>query len=125
MNLDEFRNLFKKEGFANRQIKVGAVLKYMATETNPPKIKRRIVVAFSNDKMIVASLFINSEINPNLFSTEELKKLHLPFEKENHEYLDHDSFVDCSQFIEILYQDLADIITENPMAVIGELSNSD
>ncbi len=113
MNFDEFRNLFKNTGFAEREIKIGAVLKYWATETNPPKQKIRIVVGFSNDKVLVATLFINTEINPNVFPTEELRKLHLVFEKSRCEYLDHDSFVDCSQ------------LHENPTVVSGEVANTD
>jgi hypothetical protein len=125
MNFDEFRNLFKNTGFAEREIKIGVVLKYWATETNPPKPKIRIVVGFSNDKVLVATLFINTEINPNIFPTEELRKLHLAFEKTRCEYLDHDSFVDCSQLHEVSYDNLVAILNENPTVVSGEVANAD
>ena len=125
MNFDEFRNLFKNTGFAEREIKIGAVLKYWATETNPPKQKIRIIVGFSNDKVLVATLFINTEINPNVFPTEELRKLHLVFEKTRCEYLDHDSFVDCSQLHEVSYGNLVTILNENPTVVSGEVANTD
>lgn len=125
MNFDEFRNLFKNTGFADREIKIGVVLKYWAPETNPPKQKIRIVVGFSSDKVLVATVFINTDINPNKFPTEELQKLHLTLEKTNYDYLDYDSFVDCSQLHEVSYESLAAILTENPTIVSGEVAEFD
>ncbi len=78
MNLDEFRKLFQNQGFTEREIKIGTVLRYIARDVVPePKQKIRLIVGFSDDKLLVATLFVNTEINPNLFPNQELRDLHL------------------------------------------------
>jgi hypothetical protein len=122
MNLDEFRNLYKNEGFAERQIKIGTVIRYLANETSPPKWKLRVIIGFTNDNLILATLFINTEVNPNKFPTDELKDLHLLLEQSDYQFLEYDSFLDCSQFFEVSYQEMATLIIDNPTFVIGEIS---
>ncbi len=126
MNFDEFRKLFQNQGFAEREIKIGAVLRYIATDVVPePKLKMRLIVGFSNDKLLVATIFINTEINPNKFPSQELRDLHLVVTQNQYKFLDYDSFLDCSQFKEVPYEYLANLLTDNPACVIGEIQHSD
>jgi hypothetical protein len=86
-----------KKKLAAENFKEGGVFKCYYPPAD--KEKRFIIAGFRYDKKQFASVFINTEINPNLFRTEKLKSLHLPFELANRLYLEWDSFVDCSQLI--------------------------
>lgn len=69
---DSFPENFRKE-FARRDLKIGSVIRVYVQDTIPPKEKRFILVGQSYDKLIFATIFINSEINPNVFLTQILK----------------------------------------------------
>jgi hypothetical protein len=83
-----------KDQFANDNFKIGAVLKYHVDSTNPPKYKRLIIIGFDNQKVFLASVFINSEINPNIFKSPQARNQHLELDANNRDYLDKTSFVD-------------------------------
>lgn len=114
-----------KDQFADDNFKISAVLKYHVGSTNPPKYKRLIIIGFDAQKVFLASVFINSEINLNIFRTQKAKNQHLELDVNNRNYLDKTSFADCSQ---IKVEDVAtirDLIVNNPSVHIGELSSSD
>ena len=90
---DSFPDGFKKD-FAQRNLKIGSVIRLYLGDTNPPKQKRFILVGQSYDKLLFAAIFINSEINPNIFPTQELKDLNLKLLASERDYLDHDSYAD-------------------------------
>lgn len=89
-----------RDDFAERNIQVGSVIRVFVRDTTPPKIKRFIVIGFSNDKVLLGTVFINSEINQNVFNTEYLKGLNIPLDAQIYDFIDHDSFVDCSNIRE-------------------------
>lgn len=114
-----------KEQLANENFQVGSVLKYYVDFTTPPKVKRLIIVGFDTEKVIFASVLINSEINPNVFQSKDLQDLHIGLDSTGRDYLSHSSFVDCSNLIE---QDVASIkkrLSEFPDMHIGSLSEQD
>ncbi len=114
-----------KKQFAEENLKIGAVLKYHVTFTIPPKTKRIIIVGIDNQRVALASVLINTEINPNRFPTTELKNLHLELKSEDRIYLDHTSFVDCSQIFEQDIADLKKMLIEDSSVHLGELSEED
>ncbi|MEY4203785.1 MAG: hypothetical protein RL013_1488 [Bacteroidota bacterium] len=114
-----------KEQLANENFQVGSVLKYYVDFTTPPKVKRLIIIGFDTEKVIFASVLINSEINPNVFQSKDLQDLHISLNSTGRDYLSHSSFVDCSNLIE---QDIASIkkrLSEFPDMHIGSLSEED
>lgn len=115
----------QREEFAKRNLKIGAVIKVFVSETTPPKEKRLVLVGISYDQIYYASIFINSEVNPNIFPTESLKNLHIKLKSENRAYLDHDSFADCSQLVKRKADWLLEIISNDPSKIIGQLSEED
>ena len=121
---DSFPEDYKK-GFAQRNLKIGSVIRLYVGDTNPPKQKRFILVGQSYDKLLFASIFINSEINPNVFPTQELKDLNLQLIASERDYLDHDSYADCSNMQKRSAEWLLKIIGEDPSRVIGEVSDAD
>ena len=91
----------------------------------PPKVKRLVVLAISGDNACVGYLFLNSRINPNVFPTAGLRSLHLPFEAASRDYLDHDSYLDCSDIKDMDLDELKKIISRDPNQHIGELNDTD
>jgi hypothetical protein len=124
-NLSDFFPDELKEQFANSHFNVGAVLRYHVDFTTPPKIKRFVIVGFDQQKIALASVLINSEINPNIFPTPELKALHLELEATNRDYLEHTSYVDCSQIIEQEVMTLKELLADDPSIHLGELDSKD
>ena len=115
----------EREKFADRNLKIGAVLKMFVPETKPPKPKRFIVVGLSTNSILVATIYINTEINPNLFPTEDLWNLHLELKVSGKEYLEYDSFADCSQIYKKEFNDLRNELIDDPSIHIDQLSQTD
>lgn len=125
MNLGDYFPEELIDGYLKRSLKVGTVLKLFVYDTTPPKEKRFIVIGFSPDKLSLASLYINSEINTSINWSIEQQALQLELTSLTREYLDWTSYVDCSKFI---IKDLTEIqksIESRPDAIIGELSKED
>ena len=99
MSLGEFFPDVFKADYARRNLEVGSVLKLYVKDTKPPKEKRFIIVGKNIDGLCLATVYINSEINEKINYSPELKELHLSFLAAGRTYLDHDSFVDCSEFV--------------------------
>ncbi len=121
---DSFPDEYKNK-FAERNIKVGVVVRVHVKDANPPKEKRLILVAQSYDKLLFASIFINSEINPAIFPTQHLRDLNLQLTADDRDYLDHNSYADCSSIQKRTVDWLLEIVSENPSSVIGEVSEGD
>lgn len=114
-----------KEQIANNNLKVGAVLRIPVSFTTPPKVKRLIIVGFDSQNIALASVLINSEINPNKFPTQRLKDLHLELDENNRDYLDHTSYVDCSQIREMEVTSIKSMLMDDPAICIGALDTTD
>ncbi|WP_316742493.1 hypothetical protein [Pedobacter antarcticus] len=54
---DSFPGNFRQE-FAQRNLKIGSVIRLYVRDTNPPKEKRFVLVGQSYDKLIFAAIFI-------------------------------------------------------------------
>lgn len=114
-----------RENLANENLKVGAVIKLKVPDTTPPKIKRLVVVGIDNTKVLLATIFINTEININVLNTPELQNLQYELTKTNCPYLDYNSFADCSKIRERNYSDILDFIKKNPGSHLGQLLDED
>ncbi len=121
---DSFPDKFKSN-FSNRNLAIGKVLRLKVKDTNPPKIKRFIIVGFSEDKFTLASVYINSEINTNINWSLEQQELQLELTSDNREYLDKTSYIDCSQLIIRGYDEINSIVKSRPESVLGEVSRTD
>lgn len=117
---DELRQLITEHSLG-----AGSVIRKFVLNTNPPKIKRFIILAISPSEISLASVFINSEININVFRTDELKKLQVPLEASERGYLDHDSYVDCSRLYEKDFKELKNYLDSNPNEHLGMISKND
>jgi hypothetical protein len=126
--MSSFGSLFPdsvREDFSSRMIQPGSVFRIPVTNTTPPKTKRLVILAISGDKACAGCLFLNSQINPNVFSTARLRGLHLPLEADGREYLDHNSYLDCSDIKDMDLNGLKEIISRDPSQHIGKLNDTD
>jgi hypothetical protein len=124
-SLGEFFPEDYREKLALENLKKGAVIRVEVLDTVPPKIKRLIIVGIDESKTPIATIFINSEINPYVLATQELQKLQHRLESSRCPFLDHDSFADCSKIKERMYSEIFELIKDQPSAHMGELSQED
>jgi hypothetical protein len=114
-----------RKQFAADSIKIGAVIRCHVKFTRPPKTKRFIIAGIANDLERVAVVCINSEINFNVIGSPELQALQYKVESAGTDYLDHDSFIDCSQLNVMEVKELTRNILHDSTVVLGDLSGAD
>jgi len=124
-NLSDFFSDEFKQNFALQNITIGSVLRCFVKNTNPPKEKRFVVLGFDNNGNLVGTVFINTEINWKVNRTMELAQLQLYVRAEDNDYLDWDSYIDCSELVEIPKNEIATAISTNPANVLGTVNNED
>lgn len=74
---------------------------------------------------LIGVVFINSEINWNVIRTQELAQLQHYVTKDENDYLDWDSYIDCSDLFELPYNDVYTSIQNKPQSVLGVVSSDD
>jgi hypothetical protein len=84
-----------------------------------------VVAAIAGNRNDIAVIIINSAINPRKFPSKELKDLHYKISPDDYPFLDHDSWVDCSQIIELDFSDADKLLTDHPECGKGKISNTD
>lgn len=62
----------------------------------------------------MGTVFINSEINPNIFRTDELRNLHVPLNAQGNDFIEHDCFVDCSSIKEPSFEEIKQLLSNDP-----------
>lgn len=115
----------KKSLLLPKGIVLGMVIRAFVNFTNPPKEKRFIVVGFHQDKLNMASVLINSEINFKVNYSPELANQHLLFVSEGRTYLTKDSYIDCSEIHTIDLEEINQKINDKPEIIIGSVEKSD
>lgn len=121
---DAFPNA-DRERFASDNLVPGAVIQVFAIDTTPAKEKRLIVVGEAFDHISFACIYINSELNLNVFPTQELHDLNPKFIADERDYLEHDSHVDCTSLHTYKKSDLLLILKNDPTRLLGNLSDDD
>jgi hypothetical protein len=114
-----------KKAFAQERLRAGAVVRRMVPDTRPPKIKRCVIVGISDDLVSVGVVFINSDINFNVLPTKELQELQYLVSATGRDYVEHDSFVDCSQLFEHSYAALLRETQNEPGIILGKVTPAD
>jgi hypothetical protein len=121
---DSFPENFKSD-YYKRNLEVGKVLRVKVQDTIPPKIKRFVIVGFSEDKCSLASVYINSNINTNINWSIEQQEMQIELAPEGREYLTKASYVDCSRLIIKNCEEIISILKKKSDSVIGEMNESD
>ena len=105
------------------RLSIGSIIFEFVTDTHPPKDKYYIIIGFTNDKIALGTVFVNSVINPNLFRTQYLRDLHIPLLQSEYPFLKYDSFIDCSNIQERPYANVRECINgiNNKYGYIGSV----
>ncbi len=121
-NLGAFFPPEYQKAHRERNLRPGAVFKIFAKNTNPPKIKRIVVLGINEEKTLIGHLFINSNINLQCLDTDDLRNLQIYLEASYREYLDHNSYLDCSDLKPLPIAELERIYNADPSILLGHLS---
>ncbi len=108
----------------NNQFKPGQVLYLFCTFTEPPK-EKYILVTSTNP--LILMFMINSEINPFKAKKPHLLKAQVSISKSEHNFLDRDSFVDCSQVVtqdDFPLKEIHSQVLKNMTRIKGMISKS-
>ncbi len=124
MSLGDYFPDAYRDDFLKNKIKAGTVIRLFDTTTIPPKKKFFIISAVCQEGISVATVFINTEINPNMFPTASLRALHFELHKISNDFLTYDSFVDCSKLTDRNFDWLHGQITNDPSIVVGEVNET-
>lgn len=114
-----------KQNIANFNLEIGSVVKCFTNHTKPPKEKRFIILGVNDEGNYVGSVFINTNVNFNIINSQELLELQYPVKNQPNDYLDHDSFIDCSELFEFSRQDLFNLLIAEPERALGKVSQKD
>lgn len=113
-----------KNQFANEQVKAGAVIKTFSKVAD--KVKRMIIVGTDEDNVYLSSVLINSKPSKKHLNNPTLYADILEFDtNENRKYLDHKSYIDCSEIHIKPIKELTEAISNNPNVYLDCVSNSD
>ena len=94
-------------------------------EHQSPKEKRFVVLGIDTNGDLIGVVFINSDINWKVIRTEELAQLQHFVTKEDNEYLEWDSYIDCSDLFELPYNEVSTSLQNNPQNVLGTVDAKD
>lgn len=106
---------------ASQQLQPGAVLRTLVTDTTPPKIKRWIVIAATADTLLLGLVYINSEINPNIFPARD-RHLHVRMEPDARRLVEKPCFADCSTLHAMPLAKAQALLTEDAGCLLGHLA---
>lgn len=108
-----------RKRLADENFKAGSVLKFFCLKAN--KEKYFVFAGNKYDKTTICLIHINSEINPHLFPTPALRNEHILLPKSEIEFLDHDSYANCSEFIIRTTDEIYNLLLEDPGKHIADL----
>jgi hypothetical protein len=121
MGLGDLFSVGERIESINRQFIAGAVCKLFCDFTVPPKEKLLVVGCVSPHPLL---LVINSEISEFHRKRQHLFDRQVKILADEHDFLNHDSFVDCTQTIEAFSKnDIEKQVVGDMLRIRGHLSS--
>lgn len=116
---EKLKNVYAelKDTQAESQVECGSVIFLFDREAN--KHKFHVIVGFDGDKILAATVRINSEINENFYDTDERKSMCHPISPDVANFLDHDSYIPCDKVIEWDRNAVVALVKADPSVVLG------
>lgn len=105
-----------REEYSKRALSKGAVLRFFSRDIQNPKIKRLIVIGIA-DGATIGKVYINT--GPQSAHNQ------IKLDASGRDYLDHDSYADCSRIYENDYAGLLTLIRDNPSCYLGQVCAED
>lgn len=121
MNLGENFSDEQKAAYVERNLKPSSVIKLFCRTTHPPKEKRLVIVSLTPELIF---LVINTDV-PRFYQNKPyLKHQQIKLESGKENFIDHDSWLDCSKiFQEFDVDDVREILLNDISRILGNLSN--
>src|SRR5258708_23803703 len=110
--------------YSAADLKVGTVIDIHDPYSYDEKHKYSIIVGISEDQFYVATVFINSLINPHAINSQILVNLQFEIKKAQYPFLKRDSFVDCSHIEDRVQVTLIDQVNSNGR-ILGQIKTGD
>jgi hypothetical protein len=118
-------NLFSeadKHDYVDRHLRPGQVLYLFCQFTNPPK-EKYVVLTYAGPTPLL--LVINSRISPFIEHRPELRRCQVKLNASDYDFLDHDSFADCSKVIDSLDKtNIREQVLADLGRAVGELTQA-
>lgn len=80
-----------------------------------------VVAGVAEDRILVCTVMINSEINPYILRRPRMLSCQVPLKSDDYDFLSHDSFANCAQPIKAKLE----LFIVEDMKYCGLLNNSD
>lgn len=115
------RNNFAQDYFDQRDV----IRIYHASSG---KEKMFIIVGYDEEKHNLGLVFINSQINANVYATPDKKSQHHILKENTHPFLNYDSYVDCNSIEPVSSESVLTIVQQSSSpdeVVIGRIRDSD
>ena len=107
------------EGLRNLSVTPGAV--FIGPWPGVDHEKLLIVAGVSEERILVCSVMINSEINPYIQKRPRMLSCQVQLKAEDYDFLSHDSYANCAQPIRAKF----DVFMENERRYCGILNETD
>ena len=104
-------------------IQPGVVIRLYDSDSK--KEKRVIILGVDEESILASYVRINSEININVFRTTDQIDCQYKISSDCNEFLDHDSYVDCTILCKCNISDIVYYIKIRNEAILGEVKQND
>lgn len=108
-----------KNQYAESQIECGSVV--ILRDPVAGKHKFHVIVGFDGERVLAATVRINSEINVKIYNTPEKRSMCHPVYPDTLPFLDHDSFIPCDQIIEWNRNAIVSLFKSDLSIILGVL----
>ncbi len=113
----------KLKEIISSQIQPGAV--FFISDQIAQKNKFIVILGIGPNKIMVGTLFVNSEINYNVIRTLDQQQLQFKIKSSDYEFLDHDSYINASLIHKRDFDALLNIIIVKKGRWMGRIIEKD
>lgn len=103
----------------------GDVFKVFDNRTIPPKIKYHIVIGIHEERILLGTVRINSNININVYRDQASQYRCIKIKAEKYDFLSHDSMIDCNHLLTHDLEDVKTYINSHPDVILGDITTED
>jgi hypothetical protein len=123
MDLKGLASPEERSEFVRERLKAGVVIQLHCPFTDPPKLKRLLILAPNRTRPLF--FIINSDPPPFAKANEHILARHLPIAKASENFLDHDSYLDCSNAYDNFDKgEIEHALIGDTTLILGDLSSA-
>ena len=114
-----------KEELASIALTPGSIIRCLVNNTDPPKEKFFVVINKSQAGETLGVVYINSRIHPYILKNPELHACQLLVKPEDHNFLHHESFVDCTNISKLPYDEIVQNVAHTKGCIKGNVNKQE